>query len=296
MINKDGELSANIPKDKVTWYNFLQFSRILNSEEGGWDSPTNWTQVLKELTPENISAWTHNSLNPGNESLPPPRERSFQIKDRHNALIKNKRGRKGAPEEGTENRLNWELSKFLYKKFPKDNPSGTCITYELPLVDKSEGQLKADVVVFDPQKGLVEIIELKRGNADGTNSPLMALVESICYALQLVRCWENLQEEIKWGDSSLKTINLILAAPEGYWGKWKGHGYCDNIHVEKFGRIVDSVSGVIDQEKSTYPKPKLNLLFAECVADGKEGLKSRDKLPPEIFSNIVVSNPVLCQP
>ena len=132
-----------------------------------------------------IEKWTKSSLE--TKAAPIPRTDDFRFEDRQKTL--SDRGPRG--KEFSENWLNFNLSLFLYElKRPPSQPL-RLVTYELPLAAVSDGQLKADIVVFD-QAGFVEIIELKKSGVEGDPvTPLMALTEAICYTLQLVRCRSN---------------------------------------------------------------------------------------------------------
>ena len=44
MIKNDGSISVRIPADEVTWFSFLQSSRALNSEQGGWNFKKHWVE------------------------------------------------------------------------------------------------------------------------------------------------------------------------------------------------------------------------------------------------------------
>ena len=57
----------------------------------------------------------------------------------------------------------------------------------------------------------------------------MALTETICYGLQVIRCKHRLLEELRNSDIAknrgiteihFKKIRLVLAAPKKYWETW----------------------------------------------------------------------------
>ncbi len=151
------------------------------------------------------------------------------------------------------------------------------LTYELPLCAESDGLLRADLVHFVPvpENGLVEIIELKKGLGKNQNesrdSPLMALVEAICYGLQLLRCWDDLQKELKMDldvePFEIKHLHLILAAPD--FGKnCSGAGTelkCNQ--AEKLRAIVRTVEQVITAQTvlPNLPHPNLKLSFGNVI-------------------------------
>ena len=288
MIKSDGSIAVKIPSDEVTWFSFLQASRALNSEQGGWNSKEHWVKeglhrLANEDRPEAfLSKWTEASLN--SKSYPLPRKSDFKFADRRDALAKGKRGKSGTPKEGSENELNWNLSRWIQKVFAKALPETHRIaTYELPLAAESDGQLKVDVVIFDPS-GFVEIIELKKSGKEGQpDSPLMALVETLCYTLQLLRCWTSLSDCLeaeapgKWPSKlNIENISIVLAAPD-YWNNCKpgrnGEREIATTDVAALRMIVKSVEQTI-QTQPGLQKPKLTLTLANVEDRGKGGLKA----------------------
>ncbi|MDF9833403.1 hypothetical protein M2103_001627 [Ereboglobus sp. PH5-5] len=291
MILENGSLKIHLPKDEVTWFAFLQLSRLVNSTQGGWDSKTNWINrglhiLASDHYIEFIKKWTKNSLKLSNKNSPKIRTSDFKIEDRNKALKEGKRGSEGMPKAGTENQLNWNLCTYL---FEKNKEQRYTFTYELPLAEEQEGQLKSDIVAFIPDSNLVEIIELKRGNS--SNSPLMALVESICYTLQLLRCWEHISkdESIKWGQPEKpKTINIILAAPKEYWEKCKDEESTPE-NFNQLNKIVSAVETAIRKwmDNSDF---KLNLIIADCIDFGKGGLRAhKDSMGADVHSPVLLS-------
>jgi len=147
------------------------------------------------------------------------------------------------------------------------------LTYELPLCADAEGLLRADLVCFSPKSGLVEIVELKKGlkngEAEGRDTPLMALVEAICYGLQLLRCWSALQPELNQHLNiepfEPKHMHLILAAP--YFGKDcnpAGSGSPDMSveQAKKLRAIVSKVNAGVKLAKD-LPSPEFTLSFGD---------------------------------
>ncbi len=275
IIKPNGNLSLQIMCSEVTWFKFLHASRAANSEQDGWNSKTWWNKRgLKLLTGDGeakpfVTTWTESSLR---ATEPIPRKADFMLSERHEAYLEGFRGAKDVPKEGTENHLNWQIFHWIKAEFDH-----RLVTYELPLAGVSCGQLKADLVTFD-RTGLVEIIELKRTGAKGADSPLMALVEAICYTLQLLRCWENLRAELppeKISDSGIQKVNIVLAAPN-YWDDCKaGKGEERKINDEDaklLQKIVETVGAAIKHNPHELPKPQLTLTLAEILDDGSGGM------------------------
>ena len=280
MIENDGSISMQIPADEVTWFSFLQISRALNSKQGGWNLKSHWVQRgLNSLVGEKgtafIEKWTKASLDA--QTAPIPRTSDFRFEDRQKTL--SERGPRG--EEFSENRLNFNLSLFLSElKYPPSHPL-RLVTYELPLADVSDGQLKADIVVFD-QTGFVEIIELKKSGLDNPDTPLMALTEAICYTLQLVRCWSKLntyleeRSSVKW--SVVQEVSIVLAAPD-YWNNCKpgGMGTDKRSISEVESKALYEIVKTVEKCLRTHlkrPELILTLTLADMVQDGKQGLKA----------------------
>jgi len=265
MIGGDGSLS--ISGDMVTWFNFLAISRIFNSDVGGWNNKSFWSDLgLASLCPASgpadfLSKWTESSLH--SDALPIPRDRDFQFSKRQNDLKKGERGRGGTPKAGSENAINWGLSLNLKN-------TGGYFSYEVPLADTSKGQLKVDLMLFRDQ-GKVEIIELKKG--DGTDTPLMALTEAICYGIQTVRCWptlrKNAKKQFNQDFGELSAVNLILASPEEYWTQWNpGNKSITNEQIKKLSEIVINVAKVLSTHGGP-PAEKLTLSMANVIEAGK---------------------------
>lgn len=286
MINADGDISIKIPHDKVTWYQVRRASRILNGDQGGWRTKTHWIAGLDSLVRKGraedfLKEWTVSSL--GDKVDPAPRKKDFQFAVRAEALIKNQRGENDSPEDRSENELNWNLSRWIQQEFlPSQLGQNRFATYELPLAAKSDGQLKADVVVFD-RGGFIEIIELKNLKRD---NPLKALIQAICYTLQLLRCWPHMIADLKkeasgeWPSmKGIKTISIVVAAPKEYWEDCKkrdnrrDNGTITKEEANALRAIVSSVNQSIHAHLG-LPDLDLILTLADVIESGTKGLRA----------------------
>ncbi len=246
MINDDGGLNVEIKCKDVTWFTFKDFSRILNSKQGGWNSISNWREwaLLPIIDKEWSGQWTVNSLTA--KKLPDVRKENFMF-SRHPS-----KNRIQAAGSEKENGLNIDL----FTQFCMDSECGIfdnqtkLIGYEIPL---SYGQLRVDLVGVTNEFEL-NIIELKA--ADGKDSPLMALVELICYAVQFCRIvrskngkfWSELEDEINPIKIKKEMVHLTIAAPEKYWDYRHNDKKIDRIcTVKHLDKIVQTVSGVLKQ-------------------------------------------------
>lgn len=278
-IIRDGNIVVEWKQKDVTWQAVLQTARAANSEKGGWSGKSNWADLgLDKLVTSGTSPavgcdfleeWTATSLK--KSARPRPRPSKFQLKLREADAAARRRGN-AKPElepndfgilsqpADEENRLNWWLFMALRSR-------RYAVTYELPLCADADGQLKADLVHFVAGSGLVEIVELKKGTTAGRDSPLMALVEAICYGLQLLRCWSELQPELKQHlkvePFDLKHLHLILAAPA--FGKECNPASSDSPDLsteqaQKLRAIVKTVGEAISQVEN-IPQPQLSLSF-----------------------------------
>jgi hypothetical protein len=284
MISEDGSIAVDLPCSEVTWFSFLQLSRGVSSNQGGWNSKTHWVKRgLYRLVKDGIVAscvgqWTASSL--GTKVDPSPRISDFRLAARNDDFVKNTRG---ASIPSGENDLNWNLSRFLNEESLRHAPREHLVTYELPLAGEKNGQLKADVVVFH-RDGSVEIVELKRSGLDGADSPLMALAEGICYALQMLRCWASLRKEVAQGlpcmCEAIRAIGLILAAPS-YWENCKGKGKAvSEKEASALRSIVHEVERVI-RERSGFKNLRLTLTLADVVSEGRAKLRVSSLCGPE---------------
>ena len=232
MIGGDGSL--RVPAKSVTWFQFLQLSRLTNSEQGGWDSLSHWeTRGLEKLlNAEPLQAWTRNSLH--SKTRPVPRKKNFRFNERQSGrgssfMTAAAKNLTVGIDKLNENQLNSLL--FHQNKL---QVWGRLIGYEIYLADEAENQLKIDLL--GKGEGFISIVELKQGKNRG-HSPLMMLTEVICYAIQLIRCKAGLQAEYEFGD--FQTIRLNLAAPDTYWNYWRPkRGNC----LEKLENVVSQAS------------------------------------------------------
>lgn len=262
MIGKDGSLSITAPGQKVTWFQFLQASRFATSEKGGWNSKTHWVELgLDKLHPLLVKQWTRRSLK--DNALPKPRNRDSKLvredtSPRREAERSGKEALKLGIDELTENEINAVL--HAKNQWPTD--WGDFLSYEVPLADESCGQLKIDLIGkgknLMTNDGFLSLVELKQAHSP-KNSPLMALTEVICYAIQIGRCKKYLGKEIFNG--SFKTIRLILAAPETYWACWDVKKQPN--HFRKMNNIVESVNEILSPEF----KFKLNLELVSLLCE-----------------------------
>ena len=245
MISKDGDISINIKCKEVTWFNFLQYSRDTNSVFGGWNSKSYWIKSGLEILSgaDFIRVWTNNSLS---NDIPEPRKKDFmfnrKFSGRRDAIIT-----KGV--ENIDHLSENDINAFL---FIKNDPffDYNLIGYEIPLVDDKEGQLKIDLVGLNVRDNKIGIIELKQSNSP-SNSPLFALVELLCYGIQLLKCKTNISKEmIQKNDQIIEehyfnNINLLIAAPEMYWNYW---GFVGNKKIEikdYFNKLLEIINPVI---------------------------------------------------
>jgi hypothetical protein len=257
------------PFEMLDWYSFLRASRRTNSRLGGWNSRTHWAKrglrkFVNDGRPEPfISSWTIASLKTTCD--PVPRTKAFKIAEREKDLVAGKRGKTGTPKG--ENLINWQIARRIFLDHSSGRQRG--VTYELPLSARKQGQLKADVVVFNA-RGLVEIVELKRTGSRGTpDNPLMALVEGICYTLQLLRCWRDLQTELAKSvdmNAPPRTINIVLAAPD-YWDRC--HGVGKAITSDETGALFTIVKAVDSAlpSQDDGSKPSIALTLASVMDD-----------------------------
>jgi hypothetical protein len=242
IIKPDGSLVADVPGTEVSWFAFLRLSRAVNSKVGGWNSKTHWksrglTILTAPASASFVQKWTAASLS--SKTDPKPRKRDFRFRSKMSQSRKSACdlaldvAEKKNLNECAENGLNALLfDQFALSKKRVFYDFGKFLSYEIPLAAESVGQLKIDLFGFGVDKPdgtrFVTIVELKNGKNHG-DSPLMALVESICYATQLVRCKRyftkevhNLAGELKFDDvvDHFKVIKLVIAAPEAYWKHW----------------------------------------------------------------------------
>jgi hypothetical protein len=299
----DKNVSIQVPHQKVTWFNILGWERDMNANQGGWNFKDNdywikrgldWMFDASQTEGNNspIAQWTTASMK--QSVKPEPRQKGFRLlrhPDTNGDHSNLHRGSEGNPlankieniQSASENQLNWSC----YLNEPKNN---TVWAYEIPLAAEKSGQLRMDLfhISTGPNGKVIEIIELK--DADGKDSPLMALVESICYLCQLTRCWKALRADTK--EDSLKDlslqdceIQLILAAPNEYWENACGRAKrFEDEHFKKMKKIVEVVGN------SLKVKPQLFIADVKLTEDGLCELEMREGLsnPPKPNSSILV--------
>lgn len=275
-ITTKGGLEVHLDPGKVTWFGFLGFSRAMNSLQGGWNSKTHWWRkgvlMLAVDGAEFIPRWTKNSLQ--KNARPLPRKDTFMF-DRPPSperidLERRLKSREKPIDECSENELSYALLNKgfgIFKPLEGIDPLG----YEIPLAQESDGQLKVDLFGFSPDSNAIEIIELKNGN-NTSDSPLLALIEAMCYSLQTLRCMKSLLSKapLAGHEKAFNQINLTLLAPGNYWNHWCKHdpGHADLR--ERFGTIVDYVNvGIKNAGVST--KLKLDLKNLELATHSAEG-------------------------
>ncbi|MBP6864720.1 MAG: hypothetical protein KBC32_05540 [Candidatus Didemnitutus sp.] len=265
IILPDGALG--VATSAATWCHFLQLSRLTNSKCGGWNSISFWdSRGLQNLANSHdvVEIWTRNSLAP--QALPKPRLEKFKFAERS---AEESRG-KGKPTG--ENALNWQLTLRLRENCVRGE---TASAYEVPLAGEREGQLKADAMIFH-QGGRLEIIELKRAGTKGADSPLMALVECICYAIQAQRTWKDLSKEVKAHlhveTGELNSIHLIIAAPE-YWS-------CCNVGKKEITPTQEKIMTALVKRVAQACKIDMHLTLADLDRDsGKITPRSSSETP-----------------
>jgi len=235
MIKEDGKLQIIVPSDKVTWFDFLKLSRATNSNFGGWDSKTHWKERGLDVISDNleiVKKWTENSLTVTEPSI---RKKNFRL-DRNFNLNRAKR------KPQSENRLNT----LLFNKYQqKNNNDIKYISYEVPLVSESKGQLKVDL--FGIKNNSFFITELKKGD-NKSDSPLIALTEAICYGLQLIRILKDDDNQnfiTEFNNNLDNQIILSIAAPSKYWENWK----VDSDIIESFQIINTNINKVLKKLK-----------------------------------------------
>jgi hypothetical protein len=257
MIGNDGGL--RVPAKRVTWFQFLQLSRVTNSKLAGWNSWKHWKErglnILAE--PKILHAWTANSISLAKNARPTPRHSDFMFDRQFSESRK-------AVKKGSENFLNAKLF-ASGTRFPG---SGEIIGYEIPLAAEAEGQLKIDLFGFGEgvDGGFVSIIELKKAG-NKSDSPLLALTETICYGIQMIRCKNYLLKDKVLqnkgiGGAHLNNIHLILAAPEAYWEHWAGKDWAGGEIENRMRGIVSSVSNALGQGHTFSLCP-----YAECAKE-----------------------------
>jgi hypothetical protein len=253
-ITENGDLEVRIKAEDVTWFDFLWLSRSSGSEHGGWNNRTYWWPWgVERLTPEYSQAflikWTKLSLRRSGMGLPRPRESNFTFVRKHSesrvGLERPFREYASPHEEASENELSYALFNDGFGRL-QPITGVNLLGYEFPLSAESEGQLKVDLFGLSEGGDAIEIIELKRAT-NQSDSPLIALTECICYALQTLRCKQYLlKNEILAGrGDAFARINLTILAPERYWTFWCNppkSGITHDIMLQRLSRVVQGVN------------------------------------------------------
>lgn len=249
MIRPDGGL--NLASNQVTWFSFLQCSRAMNSTQGGWNFKAHWRKkglhILAKQDSEIAALWLRNSLK--NNCLLKPRSKDFKLKRQLSEEREQLKHAWDSSEHDTNKCREDELNVGLYFQ-PPDGVRW--LSYEVPLCRERAGQLEIDLVGYSnsPNPSL-EIFELKAGN--GTDSPLMALVEAICYAIQIHRCRTALLTEMKASpegsvgvtEKHFQRIKITLAAPNKYWTYyWE----VTDDDRQKMAEIVEKLNQALEVE------------------------------------------------
>ncbi len=250
MITTEGDLKLLIKSTNVTWFNFLQYSRITNSLNGGWNFKSYWEdRGIKFINDHDfIRKWTKQSLE---ESISPkPRNNSFKFErglseDRNECM---KKEIKTPLSQKSENAINAEI----FSKQKNIYPDHGIMGYEIPLAADSDGQLKIDLLSYDKKNNNIGLIELKQ--ADNHNdSPLMGFIELICYGIQIIKCKNNMLKELSEqnnniNDKSFNFIKLILASPDAYYKYWN---FNDENKIS-FGKIISSINEETIKRNTTF--------------------------------------------
>lgn len=226
-ITKNGDLDVRLTKGDVSWFDVLYFSRAMPAERRGWNNRSYWIErglrvLVIESAQDFIKEWTINSMRKANPYLPPPRKLAFKFgndpsrRSRDHLELELKAD--NPVESASENALNYALFNNRFEKIEKVEgiyPKG----YEVPLVDGAEGQLKVDL--FGVSGEAIQIVELKNAR-NTTDSPLLALIEAICYGMQTLRCSDSLLEAEGLGadKDTFRRIDITLVAPNSYWAYW----------------------------------------------------------------------------
>ena len=256
-ITADGGLNVCLDATEVSWFDFLWYSRRKTSDKGGWNSKSYWRERGVSRITGNASVflkdWTINSLLQDGAFLPIPRDAKFMfdrsLSERRSNLEVSLGKHKCAIENATENELNYALYNRGFGKF-KHLEWVELLGFEIPLAQERDGQLKVDLFGISSTGDAIEIIELKKAN--GTDTPLMALTEAICYGLQTLRCKDSLMREANLGEPVFKKINLTILAPPAYWTQWDSksgiNAALQNINKD-LQVIIEQVNAAIGDQK-----------------------------------------------
>lgn len=221
-IKADGSLYVEIPTDSVSWSDLLYFSRATNSNFGGWNNKTFWRsrgldRLHALIGAGSLRRWTQYSM--GDNTPPLAREVDFRFERNTRTPVES------YSDCSPENAINTAL--FGRKHLKLANRGVDLLGYEVPLAATSDGQLKIDLLGCSLRPGggwTLEIVELKNGK-NTADSPLLAFLETVCYALQSLRCWKYLRREIAPSLPAQEAdrpsaIHLTVLAPAAYWTYW----------------------------------------------------------------------------
>lgn len=268
LIGIDGSLFVKVPAQEASWYRFLAASRTAVSTHGGWNSKSYWRiRAVERLTrdPAVIRQWTRNSLT---ENEPKPRRKDFRLS---REMSEERAGVRSGMNDQSENWINATLFERHSSKWDKRFMGDVrFFGYEIPLGGEKARMLRIDLLGEIGNTELA-VVELKRGK--GSDSPLMAFAEAVCYGLQLIRCKNDLIPELKaigvdWDGA--RPVHLILAAPETYWKSWIGpdalNGGVDHL-LGQFESLVAAVNQVLEEDKMPRLKLRLNVLADGWISE-----------------------------
>lgn len=238
--------------ENETWFSILSRSRDtnINSKNGAWDSPTHWIErgLDKCLNSNMVKTCTQKSLIGDNHS---PRESMFKLNREHTS-DRDKYSKQGITDIDAM-REDW-INTILFDSYhDKIKFNGyNILTYEFPLGSQRGNELLVDLLSINKLDKKIGLIELKQAN-NKNNSPLLALVELICYGIQFIKSQEFILKEMKELDNEyFNRIGLFMVAPEKYWKYWQ----IDTIK----NRIEDIVTAV-NSALSNEAKPTFFLEF-----------------------------------
>jgi hypothetical protein len=262
IFQADGSLLLRIKRDRATWFSVLAASRVPNSLQGGWNFQSLWKQHglvrMKELSCRGaVEEWTRNSLKSGED--PPVRRANFRFNPE---MSETRKSRKSSLSENA-------LSTLLYLAYSGRGDIDALyqddvrfVGYEVPLVEERRGMLRIDLLGVT-RTADIAIVELKRRNSH--DSPLMAFVEAVCYAIQFLRCGEPLLAELRSAtgvalllDRS-EHVHVRIAAPEPYWASWTddhtGMAFRDDI-----SDVLGPVNKVLEEKGHARVKLEIDAL------------------------------------
>lgn len=270
-IQSNGDIQVIISQKEVTWFDIFYYSRHLNSNFGGWNSKSHWltlgVNAINSLSEEVLKSYFQKSLKPDDEKSdeyrPVIRSDKFcfsrEMSEERKQILVNSRNL-----NASENELNtWIFSKN------NANIKGCEVSwkgYEIPLSGESSGQLKIDLVGIDNQN-TIHIVELKKTHDKGTDSPLFAVIEVLCYGIQWFRCKENFEYEL---NNSSEQIKLSVATPENYWGDWIKTDETKKSFLDCVKKIMDAMPG--DLKRIISPEINFLTITDSCIQQGQESV------------------------